>query len=217
MEQRAYQGNINPDGLADYLVNTFDAYMSRYAAQKIGQGDHVLVQIGRMRYSGMSRGAIGISISKTNDGILVSSGQSNYFTDPALAGSLIGAIFWPPMLLFPLARGIRSYGLYQDVWNAIDTYCAQAGATPGNMTTMHGVYCQHCGALNDEGVATCHMCGAPLSAAPSAQAQTPAYQPPAATDTPAQETVACPNCGQRVAALAYCGHCGASLTRETPS
>lgn len=213
MEQRAYQGNISPDGLADYLVNTFDAYMSRYAAQKIGQGDHILVQVGRMRYSGRSRAAIGISISKTNDGILVSTGQSNYFSDPALAGSLIGAIFWPPMLLFPLARGVRSYGLYQDVWNAIDMYCAQVGATPGNMTTMHGVYCQRCGALNDEGVATCHMCGAPLTA--QGQEQTPAYQPPA-TETPAQETVVCPTCGQRVAALTYCGHCGAPLTRETP-
>jgi hypothetical protein len=206
MEQHVYHGNINPDGLADFLVNSFNNYMGRYAAQKIGQGDHILVQIGRMRYYGMSRGAIGVSISRTNDGIIVSAGQSNYLSDAALVGNLMGAIFWPPMLLFPLARGIRNYGFYQDVWNAIDTYCTQAGATPGDVSTMHGVYCQNCGALNDEGVETCHMCSAPIATAVQRD-QAPQYQSPAP-----QGTVTCSNCGQTVAATKFCGNCGAHLT-----
>jgi hypothetical protein len=58
MEQRIYHGNLSPDGLADYLVQTFNQNYSfagwgssslTTIAQKVGQGDHVLVQIAQAR------------------------------------------------------------------------------------------------------------------------------------------------------------------------
>jgi hypothetical protein len=109
MEQRIYRGNIDPEALADYLVNTFNQGYGDTVAQKVGQGNQVLVQIGLLSHSGRRiHHSISVSIYRTPDGVSVSTGQANWFDDPGLGGSLIGALYWPPMLLFPLARGINS-------------------------------------------------------------------------------------------------------------
>jgi hypothetical protein len=164
MEQRIYHGNINPDDLANYLVGMFNQGPGGTVAQKIGQGDSILVQIGLLSHSGRRiRQSIGLSIARTPVGISVTSGQANWLDDPHLGGSLIGALFWPPLLLFPFARGINAYGLYQDIRQAVETFCAQAGARQGETTTAHAVYCQQCGSANQEGARFCQMCGAPLS------------------------------------------------------
>jgi len=218
MEQRFYHGNIDPNSLADYLVGMFgQGYSGRMMAQKVGQGEHLLVQIGRMRNSGRIRNAIGVSIARTPDGVSVSTGQSNWLDGGMIAGGLIGAIFWPPLLLFPLARGIRNFTFYQDIWNAIDNYCMQAGATQGQTTTAHGVYCAHCGAVNEEGSETCAVCGSSLYAGQPQQGyqsqQAPQYRPPAPSAT-APSTVVCPKCGHTVAAANFCSNCAASLPTQ---
>ncbi|MDQ6662291.1 MAG: zinc ribbon domain-containing protein [Chloroflexota bacterium] len=217
MEQRIYHGNIDLNGLADYLVNMAGQFSRRYTAQKIGQGDHLMVQIGRMSSRGYMRHAIGVSISKLADGIGVAVGQANWL-DPSIGGTLVGAIFWPPLLLFPLARGIRGYQMYQDIWDAIDMYCTQAGASIGQTTTSHAVYCQHCGAVNEEDAQVCSICGSPLPASPPVYTAQPTGQGQAAQSMsqPAQsyssnEQVACPQCGHIVPAANFCNNCGASL------
>ncbi len=217
MEQRIYQGNVDPEGLADYLVQTFNQNYNytgwsgntlNTMAQKVGQGDHLLVQIAQARaWSGTIRTALGVSISRVPGGVSVSTGQTNWF-DAGMIGMLIGAVFFPPLVIFPLIRGIRTFTFYQDVWQAIDTYCAQAGATQTSATTAHGVYCYNCGAINDEGAERCHICGAPLSAPQPGRAQTQASQQGA----PTPEMVTCPNCHERVVASKFCGNCGAPLT-----
>jgi RNA polymerase subunit RPABC4/transcription elongation factor Spt4 len=168
-------------------------------AQKVGQGNQVLVQIGLLSHSGRRiRDSIGVSIYSTPDGVSVSTGQANWFDDPGLGGSLIGALYWPPLLLFPFARGINSYGLYQDIWQAVDTYCTQVGAMPGTVTTAHAVYCHNCGVVNNEGDSVCRMCGSSLYA-PQPTQQVPTYQPP---PTPPGEVV-CPRCGQTVSTASF--------------
>jgi hypothetical protein len=245
MEQRVYQGNINPNGLADYLVNTFNqgyglgpgpgygfnpGYGYGYGpgfsgtmAQKVGQGDNILVQIALLGHHGRRiRSTIGLSITRVPDGVSVATGQSNWFDAPAMAGGLIGAIFWPPLLLFPLARGIRDYGLYQDVWNAVDTYCTQVGAMQASSTTAHGVYCPRCGAVNDEDAPACAMCGTPLASSFQGQPQPTSVPNDLRNDFPSQspqsppaaaaERIICPACGQTVSGGKFCSNCGAPLT-----
>ena len=205
MEQRTYQGNVSAQGLAAYLVNTFNtgAYT---VAQQVGQGDHLLVQIGHGRHVGLRgvRHAIGVSIVRTPDGLTVGVGQSNWMnlSDPALGGTLIGAIFFPPLLVFPLLRGIRNLALYQDIWNAIDGYCLQAGATQGGTTVAHGIQCPRCGVMNHEEARYCTTCGAALQEQPA---------PVAA------EYVTCSECHHRVSAGRYCSNCGAALSGATGS
>lgn len=213
MEQRIYHGSLSPDGLADYLVQTFGQNYSYLGwggstlstiAQKIGQGDHVLVQIAQARpWSGRLRTALGVSISRLPDGISVSVGQSHWL-EGSLTGILWSALFFPPLLIFPLIRGIGNFSFYQDVWQAIETYCLQAQATRVSTSTLHGLYCARCGALNDEAAQHCHLCGATLAAGP-------------ASSTGAPEQVTCDSCHERVVAARFCGNCGASLTPTPPA
>ncbi len=206
MEQRTYRGNVLPEGLADYLVATFNQGYHT-VAQRAGQGDQILVQIGQARHSGRGgiRNAMGVSLVRTPDGLTASIGQSNWLNmaDPELGGMLIGAIFFPPLLIFPLLRGARIYALYQDIWTAIDDYCARMGAAPADATAAHGVYCQRCGVLNHEDARFCSTCGAALQTAPP--------PPPQA----ASGQVVCAECRQTVPAGRYCGNCGASLQPTT--
>ena len=185
MEERVYHGNIDPIALADYLVSTFGQYEDM-AAQKMGQGDHLMVQVGRMSgWSGKVRGAIGISISRFSDGIRVSIGQSNWMdlTNGHVATMLIGALFFPPLMIFPLMRGIQGYALYQDIWNTIEEYCAEQSAAPGSTTTSHAIYCHTCGAVNSENAKQCSFCGTPFQAS---QAESAAlYTPPTTAKEPA--------------------------------
>ncbi|HYT34203.1 MAG TPA: zinc ribbon domain-containing protein [Ktedonobacteraceae bacterium] len=210
MERRTYHGNINPSGLADYLVSTFNQEYGDTVAQKIEQGDHLFVQFGSLSHRGRSvRAALGLSISKTVDGVSVVTGQSNWFDldDPAVVGGLIAGFFFPPLWLFPLARGISNYRLYQDIWSAVDKYCLQAGARPGNATTTHAVYCQNCGAMNDEHAQVCALCGVTLPIAPQGQPRQPQSQAQAAPGM-----IACPRCSQTVSAGKFCSNCAAPLT-----
>nr|BBH92328.1 hypothetical protein KTA_05270 [Thermogemmatispora argillosa] len=211
MEQRIYRGNLSPDGLADYLVQTFGQNYTYLGwggsplstiAQKVGQGDHVLVQIAQAgSWSGRLRAALGVSISRLPDGISVSVGQSHWLQAP-LTGILWGALFFPPLLIFPLIRGIGAFSFYQDVWQAIETYCAQAQATRTSSSSLHGLYCTRCGAMNDEAAQQCHLCGTAL--------QQP--QPVQAASVAGHELVTCGSCNERVVAARFCGNCGAPLT-----
>lgn len=207
MEQRTYRGNVSGEGLADYLVSSFNN-RDGLVAQRVGQGDNLLVQIGQMSHSGRRmRNVIGVSITRSGEHLTVNLGQSNWIdlVDPRMGGFLIGALFFPPLLIFPVLHGIRSYTLYQDIWNAVDTYCVQAGASQSGVETQDGVYCPRCGVLNNEENRFCTACGMTLHAAPA---------PPPAS---AANQVVCPECHQTVSAGKFCSNCGTRLAAANAS
>ena len=218
MEERIYHGNVSGEALADHLVTTFNQG-DDIVAQKVGQGDQIMVQVGRAKlWTGKIHGAIGITIARVSDGIRVATGQSNWLelNDPSVGGMLLGSIFFPPLIIFPLMRGIRNYALYQDIWAVIDDYCTQGNATQGNKTTTHAVYCQNCGAANDENAAQCHLCGMPLynpedaksaDASPYAQATSNIVYKP--------RMVTCPRCDAVVPAGRYCNNCASLLPPQS--
>ena len=206
MEERVYNGNIDPRGLANHLVDVFNQGKD-VVAQQTGQEDQIFVQVGRVNiWSGSFRGALGVSIARQADGLHVVAGQSTWLDlkDPTISGSLIGALFFHPLLLFPLVRGFRNFTLSQDLWRVIDDYCTQAGATSSSSTSTYTVYCPRCGAVNPGDAQQCYLCDASLVGGQPGPPITPDLQPTATA-------VSCPRCGAIVYAGKFCSNCGTEL------
>lgn len=232
MEQRVYYGPIDPNTLADYLVGIFQQPTFNHAypvsmAQKINQGERVYVQIMRSGdWIGHEHGALSVQILRIAGGVSVSMGQADWLdldqTD--LAGMFLGALLFPPLLIFPMLRGLVHSGFSQEVWAAIEAYCVPTPARPAQPHAHQGFYCTYCGAFNHPAASHCHACQAPFNVAPPpqpAQPEQPAPPQPA-PDEPAQptqstpvepvpEVVICPSCGASVANARFCGNCAAPL------
>ncbi|HEY0756070.1 MAG TPA: hypothetical protein VGD98_19090 [Ktedonobacteraceae bacterium] len=240
MEQRIYYGNINSHALADYLVGAFQQpsyYQARHSAraQKIVKGERIYVQI--MRDSDWSGGhrAIGVHIVSIAGGVSVEMGASDWLNidETSLAFGLLGALFFPPLLLFPLLQGLAGSGFSQDVWSLVETYCVRTSAEPGRPHAPQGFYCTYCGAFNHPGASRCHACHAPFNFTeqqPVAEApaqSTPVTNPPTPPESePPVETssprstgatrpmfalMICPNCKATVVPAHFCGNCAAPL------
>lgn len=239
MDQRIYYGNIEPQALADYLTGVFNQppYYSHHQtmAQKIVQGERIYVQIMHTSdWSGSGHRALGIHIDRFVGGVTVNMGASDWLdlNDTGLAGMLLGILFFPPLLLFPLIQGLSQSTFSQDVWAAIDAYCLQAAPRPGG--APRGFYCSYCGAFNHPQATSCHGCHAPFNFASSqapeqAEQPAPTSQPPAdvsvppesspepaasveqAASAPSLSLVVCPNCKAMVVPANFCGNCAAPL------
>ncbi len=194
MEQRTYRGEIEPDGLAEALVAQFNR--GDLMAQKIGQGDHVLVQIASRDWEwGGPQTALTVGIARVEGGVQVSLGQQRWLGAVAdLAQTGLMALINPLSLLTridDIARSISGLTLPQQVWEAVEHYCESVGATLGARAEESMVTCPYCGVANPAGAPKCSACGAPLGS----------VQP-----------VTCPRCGYRAEAGArFCGRCGARL------
>ena len=247
MDQRVYYGNINPQALADYLVGAFQqpAYYQPQQparAQKIMQGERIYVQIMRNSDWGLSgRGAVGVHIVSIPGGVSVEMGASDWLNvdETGLALGLLGALFFPPLLLFPLLQGLTGSSFSYDVWDVVDTYCVQV-STDQRQQTQPGFYCTYCGAFNHPGAPRCHSCHAPFKVAPqpqpAAQSVEPQPEPTAGIPTSPQSVepqpepepeageshkkgdtrpmfalMICPNCKATVVPAHFCGNCAAPL------
>ena len=63
MEQRIYHGEVSPGELADHLVQQYDPRPD-VQAQKLGEGDSLLVQIGRGDQPEKVRHAVTVAITR---------------------------------------------------------------------------------------------------------------------------------------------------------
>jgi hypothetical protein len=138
MEQRIYHGNVSPEGLADFLVQRYDP-QDDLQAQKIGQGDSLVVQIGHGDLPEKIKHAVTVGITRaidTEQGVVVTMGQQQWIT-PHMAAyaammGLISVLVTPWALfalLWPVSELIGSRTLPGDIWNAIETYVLSQGAT----------------------------------------------------------------------------------------
>lgn len=236
MEQRIYHGKIVPDALADHLVAVFNQHARQgmyynhhhTMAQRVGKGDQVMVQIMRSGSWGSDGGTLGVSISRVPGGVSVSLGQSNWLDvdGSTLAGMVVGALFFPPLLLLPLLSGLVRSTFDQDVWDVVHNYCIWSGRSSESAPPPHFFRCPYCGAYNNPDVTNCLSCSGPfnysqpdespaqrVSEQPSASASTPGGESQEASDLEASapEAVVCSKCGVTVPAANFCGNCAASL------
>lgn len=135
MEQRTYQTEVDPQELADFLVQHYDP-QENLQAQKIGQSGSNLVQIGRGDVPHDLRHAVTVAIAHTGDDLKVTMGQQQWLT-PGMATfaammGLIGILVMPFALfalLWPISEAAGSATLPPDIWNTIDTYIAGRGGS----------------------------------------------------------------------------------------
>lgn len=195
MDQQTYHGPIKPDDLAHALVSEFNH--GNLAAQKIGQGDQVLVQIAtRERRGSGGHTALTVSLVQVEDGVTVSLGQQQWLGAAVnLAQAGLAALFNPLSLLHTLddiAQDVSSLTLPQQIWAAVERYAQGVGAALTISERLRSVVCKYCGVANPVGVGTCSACGAPLGEL---------------------LPVSCVNCGNVMRAKAkFCDNCGAKLS-----
>lgn len=133
MQQRIYQGGTaSPAGLAAYLVQQFDA-TRRQRAQVIGEGDSLIVQIGREDRAPALTLGIARRTEDPHD-LVVTMGEQEWFHPGSslygVAGSLAGALFTPWALfglIWPLKHTLDARNLPAEVWNMIDVYLGSQG------------------------------------------------------------------------------------------
>jgi ribosomal protein L40E len=199
MEQRVYSGTLEPEGLAQALLDEWDH--DDTIAQVFGDQDRVIVQIGQREgglFSEEPHQCLTLDIERLDEGIQVTMGQQQWFKGGGtqiIAGGLIG--FFPFFFTFPLG-GLFGGGddidasLPGRIWQSVERYVASQGVSApatGKTTRLATVPCPACGVANPLGAQRCSACGTDLAATP-----------------------ACPQCGHTNPPGAnFCNRCGLKL------
>ena len=199
MEQRTYRGEITPEGMANALVAQFNG--GDQMAQKVGQGEHVLVQIASRDWDfGGPQNALTVGITQSEGGVEVTLGQQRWLGAAAeLAQAGLMALVNPLSLLGridDIARSVSSLTLPQQAWEAVDHYCESVGASLGLRSEETMLTCPYCGVGNPIAAPKCSACGAGLGD----------FQP-----------IDCPQCGLVMPHDAkFCSRCGENIASDAP-
>lgn len=206
MEQRIYRGTIDPNALAQHLLDTWD--QGDTVAQALEGDEGIIVQIGQRTggfFSDEPKNALTLALEPVDEGLRVSLGEQQWYREGGqlMVGGLIG--FFPFFFTWPLGGGRDESvdpGLASQVWESVEGYARQYGAprattrrmppqptaVTGETTRLAGAFCPSCGADNPAGAERCHQCGTFLQARD------------------------CPQCGVSNPATAnFCMRCGANM------
>jgi predicted RNA-binding Zn-ribbon protein involved in translation (DUF1610 family) len=136
MEQRTYQGTIDLDGLAQYLLDTWD--QGDTVAQALEGDEGLIVQVGQRSggfFSDEPQTALTLALEPVSDGLRVTLGEQQWYRDGGgqiMVGGLIG--FFPFFFTWPLGGGRDEPVdpvLTSQVWESVDRYVQPAGAATG--------------------------------------------------------------------------------------
>jgi hypothetical protein len=207
MEQRVYHGNIDPNALAQHVLDTWD--QGDTVAQALEGDEGIIVQVGQRSggfFSDEPHSALTLALEPVTEGLRVTLGEQQWYRDGGqiMVGGLIG--FFPFFFTWPLGGGRNEPldpQLTQQVWASVERYVQQYGAATGPTrrlpqqpaaatgptTRLSGTYCPSCGTENQPGTERCRECGTYLQAR------------------------ACPQCGVSNPATAnFCMRCGSRLS-----
>ncbi len=145
MEQRTYRGDVSVEGLAAFLIQRYDPQHG-VQAQRFGEGDSVLVQIGHGDNPAHIRHAVTVAIAAIKDGgpgIVVTMGQRQWITpdeaEHAAFWGLLAVLITPWVLfalLWPLSEIISSSTLPADIWSTVETYAGSVGVDSAESTLL---------------------------------------------------------------------------------
>jgi ribosomal protein L40E len=207
MEQRIYRGSIDPNALAQHLLDTWN--QGDTLAQALEGDEGIIVQVGQPTgglFNDEPHNALTLALEPLTDGVRVTLGEQQWYREQGgqiMVGGLIG--FFPFFFTWPLGGGHDEPidpQLAIQVWESIEGYTRRDGATTGETrqlpqrasaatgetTRLYGVSCPSCGTDNAPGAERCRECGTFLQARD------------------------CPQCGVSNPATAnFCMRCGSNL------
>ena len=132
MEQRIYQGTIDPTALAQHLLDTWD--QGDTVAQALEGDEGIIVQVGQRSggfFSDEPRNALTLALDPVSEGLRVTLGEQQWYRDGGgqiMVGGLIG--FFPFFFTWPLGGGRDEPvdpQLTSQVWESVERYTSQSG------------------------------------------------------------------------------------------
>jgi predicted RNA-binding Zn-ribbon protein involved in translation (DUF1610 family) len=136
MEQRIYRGSIEPDALAQQLLDTWDR--GDTMAQALEGDEGIIVQIGQRTggfFNDEPQNALTLALEPMSDSLRVTLGEQQWYRDGGgqiMIGGLIG--FLPFFFTWPLGGGHGGpvdQELTRQVWASVEGYVQQHGAATG--------------------------------------------------------------------------------------
>lgn len=136
MEQRIYSGSVEPNVLAQHLIDTWD--QGETAAQALESDEGIIVQVGQRTgglFSDQPMCVLTLALEPTGDGLRVTAGEQEWYRDGGqlMVGGLIG--FFPFFFTWPLGGGRGEPvepQLAAQIWETIEEYARQYGAAPAD-------------------------------------------------------------------------------------
>ncbi|MBE0409099.1 MAG: zinc ribbon domain-containing protein [Anaerolineales bacterium] len=194
MEPRFYYGKISPNDFAKALLAHFNR--GNLVAQKIGEGDRIVVQISTRRQP-TSGGQTGLKVllNVVEDGVAVQLGKHNVLGVAASLGVTAMTAWRNPLSLIgrldDLAQDLENLQLSDQVWRVIENVARFHNASFELSDRLKRLSCDYCRTANPVGTPHCIACGAPMGD----------IQPSS-----------CPNCGFIIqAGESTCSNCGRSV------
>jgi hypothetical protein len=183
MEQRIYHGSIDPNALAQHLLDTWE--QGDTMAQALEGDEGIIVQVGSRTggfFNDEPHTALTLALEPVADGLRVTLGEQQWYREQGgqiMIGGLIG--FLPFFFTWPLGGGRDEPvdpQLIRQVWESVERYTSQYGAAPANTrqlprspyaatgetTRLQGLSCPSCATENAPGTQRCRECGTFLQA-----------------------------------------------------
>ena len=194
MDRRVLHGNITPADVAQALMAEFN--QGNLQTQLLGAEGNLTVQIASSQWSRSGgRTALTVNIQPIEDGVMVQTGQQQWFGVAASLGQTAMAALMNPLNLLgrldDIAQDVSNLQLTERVWQVINRVTSAAGAGMQLSERLSSVICEYCETANPVGESACIACGAPLGKAQPTTCRNCGF-------VLLQGERFCPNCGQAV-------------------
>ncbi len=165
MDKRIFHGNLTPRDVAQALMAEFN--QGNLQTQLLGSNDNLTVQIASSQWSRSGgKTAMAVNIQKVEDGVMVTTGQQQWFGVAASLGQTAIATLMNPLNLLgrldDIAQDVSNLQLTERIWQVINGVASAAGAGQQLSERLSSVVCEYCETANPVGESACIACGAPL-------------------------------------------------------
>jgi len=167
MVQKTYYGNFLPEDFTRSIIAQF--HRGNLRVQQIGDGERIVVQVASKELSNSGgKTAIGISLQKVEDGVMVQVGKQTWFSIAASLGISAISVLRNPLNLLgridDIAQDIENLQLRDEIWAVIESTAKNLGSGFDLSERLRRYVCDYCETANPLGESNCIACGAPLGA-----------------------------------------------------